>query len=360
MAEYQRPSSREDFEIAVICALRREYDAVCLLFDDDGDTYGRVNNDYNNYETGRIGRFHVVVVLLGDIGPVSSGSATTALRISYPNIKMALVVGVCGAVPKLGDDNIRCGDIIISKSVFQHDYGRQNPDRFEIKDSTEGGLGPATKDIRNLLVIIQTDRGLERLKSRTTAALEQLQQKATSERWEIPQAKDDGQMEAASSFTPAIFFGPIASGSAVIKSEEHRDKLAKENGAVAFEMEGAGVWPELPCLVVKGVCDYADVNKQKKWQDFAAATAAATAKAILQQYIQSDKPARAGVSVHTTATQEGSTYTETVKGNKVEQGNEMGVRSNQPPRNYLQKGSEFGSHVEANGDVRQGNKMSFF
>ncbi|KAH7109696.1 hypothetical protein EDB81DRAFT_588229, partial [Dactylonectria macrodidyma] len=55
-----------------------------------------------------------------------------------------------------------------------------------------------------------------------------------------------------------------------IKSVEDRDRVAKE-GVLAFEMEGDGVWDEIPCLVIKGVCDYADSYKHKRWQDFAAA-----------------------------------------------------------------------------------------
>lgn len=50
-------------------------------------------------------------------------------------------------------------------------------------------------------------------------------------------------------------------------------------------MEGAGVWDEIPCIVVKGVCDYADGHKIKKWKNFAAATAALVLKVILEWYI---------------------------------------------------------------------------
>ncbi|KAJ4414026.1 hypothetical protein N0V85_003328 [Neurospora sp. IMI 360204] len=49
-------------------------------------------------------------------------------------------------------------------------------------------------------------------------------------------------------------------------------------------MEGAGVWEQLPCLVIKGVCDYADSHKGKGWQYYAAATAASVAKAVLDEY----------------------------------------------------------------------------
>jgi hypothetical protein len=34
-------------------------------------------------------------------------------------------------------------------------------------------------------------------------------------------------------------------------------------------------------LVIRGICDYADSHKNKKWQPYAAATAAACAKELL-------------------------------------------------------------------------------
>ncbi|KKO96955.1 phosphorylase superfamily protein [Trichoderma harzianum] len=83
---------------------------------------------------------------------------------------------------------------------------------------------------------------------------------------------------------PAIHIGGVASGGTVLKSGENRDNIAMKEGVVAFEMEGAGVWREIPCIIVKGVCDYADSHKNQKWQDFAAATAAAAAKALLHRY----------------------------------------------------------------------------
>jgi hypothetical protein len=54
-------------------------------------------------------------------------------------------------------------------------------------------------------------------------------------------------------------------------------------------MEGVGVWGKFNCLVIKGVCDYADSHKSKTWQDYAAVVAAAVAKEILRQYVTPQK-----------------------------------------------------------------------
>jgi hypothetical protein len=36
-----------------------------------------------------------------------------------------------------------------------------------------------------------------------------------------------------------------------------------------------------PCLIIRGICDYSDSHKNKIWQSYAAATAAAYAKELL-------------------------------------------------------------------------------
>jgi hypothetical protein len=46
-------------------------------------------------------------------------------------------------------------------------------------------------------------------------------------------------------------------------------------------MEAAGLMDDFPCLMVRGICDYADSHKNKYWQPYAAATAAAYAKELL-------------------------------------------------------------------------------
>ena len=47
-------------------------------------------------------------------------------------------------------------------------------------------------------------------------------------------------------------------------------------------MEAAGLMDSFPCLVIRGICDYADTHKNKEWQPYAAATAAAYAKELLR------------------------------------------------------------------------------
>jgi ankyrin repeat domain-containing protein 50 len=82
---------------------------------------------------------------------------------------------------------------------------------------------------------------------------------------------------------PSLHFGAIASGNQVMKDGVTRDRLSTEFGGIlCFEMEAAGLMNNFPCLVIRGICDYADSHKHSGWQPYATATAAACAKELLR------------------------------------------------------------------------------
>jgi nucleoside phosphorylase len=81
---------------------------------------------------------------------------------------------------------------------------------------------------------------------------------------------------------PAIHYGVIASGNAVVRSAEYRDELRNAWKVSCFEMEAAGLMDDFPCLVIRGICDYSDDHKNKVWQPYSAVVAAAYAKDLLR------------------------------------------------------------------------------
>lgn len=332
------PADRNGFHIAIICALRIESDAVSLLFDEIFERqYGRENGDSNTYTTGRIGNHAVVLLLLPKMGMEAAAAGARSLQSSYINIKLALLVGVCGALPQISGQDAFLGDVIISKNIVNYDLGRQYPDKFVVR-STEDILGQPNNDIRGLLACLEGEYELGRLQMTAVAKLASLQAKAIEEKrrtkYTIPpddtdkmfppdykhmhyendcddcyaepsrfceaasklSCNDSGcessisvwrqnrQQERPAKLVPQVFIGTIACGNAVMKSGEHRNAVAEEHKVIAFEMEGAGAWSEVPCIIVKGICDYADSHKNKQWQNFAAATAASVAVAILARY----------------------------------------------------------------------------
>ncbi|TQN68537.1 Aminodeoxyfutalosine nucleosidase [Colletotrichum shisoi] len=279
------------------------------------------------------------------MGKVGAASFTAALRSSFPKTRIAVLAGICGGVPFHGDGIEVClGDVIISRTLVQYDLGRQDPSKFVRKDTIHDNLGRPNHDIRALLGTFQTECGLAQLQRGALSALNSLQSKATETgrqtSYRPPAMAEDHLFkptylhvhrarsncgcseikacEAAASAScdeipceyqqsiprkrlgssqkqvTKVFVGDIASGDTVMKSGEHRDNLAKDLGVTALEMEGAGVWGQIPCIVVKGVCDYADSHKNDIWQPFAAAAAAAVTKALLSHYKQTDKSESSG------------------------------------------------------------------
>ncbi|RGP72388.1 hypothetical protein FLONG3_6784 [Fusarium longipes] len=326
----QRPSNRKSFRIAI-------------SWDDEGYLYGRADGDTNTYITGRIGQHNIVLAVLPSIGTNSAAASAASLRSSYTNVKLAILVGVCGGVPRVADYDVLLGDVVVSKTIVQYDYGKQHPGHFEVRNVVEDSLGRASKDVRSLMVVLETEFMRERLQTEASKHLKHLQQEAAKKKrrranYQRPGMKEDKLYpsgythrhwkgciicagdpdifcEVASKascvevgcdpatlvkrerfedlvkggeFCPEIFVGCIGSGNTVIKSGMDRDRIAAAHNLIAFEMEGAGAWDEIPCIIVKGVCDYADSHKNKVWQDFAAATAASVTKAILGQYAVHD------------------------------------------------------------------------
>jgi nucleoside phosphorylase len=79
----------------------------------------------------------------------------------------------------------------------------------------------------------------------------------------------------------SIHYGIIASANTLMKNAILRDTLASEKNVLCFEMEAAGLMNGFSCLVIRGICDYSDTHKNNAWQGYAAMTAAAYAKQII-------------------------------------------------------------------------------
>jgi nucleoside phosphorylase len=314
-----RPAARRNFEIAIICALTLEADAVEALFDhhwdDSGPPYDKAPGDPNAYTTGTIGRHNVVLAHMPGMGKANAAAVAASCRMSFPNIKLALVVGVCGVVPFHPEDNgeIVLGDVIVSEGVVQYDLVRQLSERFVRKDTLLDSLGRPNAEIRALLVKLRGVRGRRSLHDKMTDFMDVLQDEPdlaagypgithdklfeaeyrhVTDKMTCDECGCNGPLMSRNRLKrdrpkPTVHFGLTASGDTVMKSARVRDMIAKQEKVVSFEMEGSGVWDSFPCVVIKGACDYADSHKTKAWQRYAAATAAACMKAFLSHWIPS-------------------------------------------------------------------------
>ncbi|OTA02514.1 hypothetical protein A9Z42_0028920 [Trichoderma parareesei] len=353
---FPRPSRRENFEIAFICALEVEFEALCFVVDEFWDqeenSYGKVDGDANNYRTGRIGRHNIVLLLLSQIGKVSAANAASSLHASFPRLRLAVLVGGCAAAPRSNNTDILLGDVIISTGVVQYDLGSKHPGGFVRKDSSKCNLSKPRKEVENILATLQVSTMRNKLTRRTANLLLSMQTNAAKlgygSKYQYPGIFEDRLFEAdylhkhrgpdcsicngspnavcktalhasceelqcqrgrlvhrkrleerlrlcqqgdISHQDPAIWFGTFGSGDTVMRSSEGRDALASEENMIAFEMEAAGIWEELPSIVIKGAFDYGDSHKNKRWQAFASATAACATRAIVEQLAWTDRGA---------------------------------------------------------------------
>src|SRR5436853_2793834 len=95
---------------------------------------------------------------MASTGKVSAASVAANLRTSFQNIKLALLVGICGGVPYGSNhkQEIFLGDVVISQSLIQYDFGKQYPSGFVRKASVEDSLHRAPLEIRSPLAKLET------------------------------------------------------------------------------------------------------------------------------------------------------------------------------------------------------------
>lgn len=343
----KRPATRSGFGIAIICALTHEADAVQALFDahwDDGKhPYDKASGDPNTYTTGAIGRHNVVLAHMPSTGKANAATVAAHCRASFPNVRLALVVGVCGGVPfGPGGREIMLGDVLISEGVIQFDIGRWTPDGFARYDSLLRSLGRPSLEISAFLAMLKLHRKQKMLRDKITHHLGVIQRRPQLKA-HYPSAVNDVLFEAAYRHVeaekscaeagcdgqpvirkrlegiaggvpqPEVHFGLIASGDAMMEDGEERDLVASRESVLGFEMVSAGVWDSIPCVVIKGVSDYADSHKSEAWQPYAAATSAACMKAFLEDWVPYTPPIPEPYSTaETTIQEQASDQSETI------------------------------------------------
>lgn len=295
---------KQDYAIGWVCALPIELAAATAMLDEKHQSPSQDDNDTNLYTVGRVGKHNVVLACLpaGQMGTNSAAVVATGMRSKFPCIRIGLTVGIGGGVPSAQAD-IRLGDVVISQphsgygGVVQYDFGktgqggRLTPNSF---------LNTPPIVLLNAISQLRSNQSLGQVTLSThLSVFNNLAQFSRGE------ATPDILYESAYSHvggptcdrcskervierTPrvsqeaVIHYGTIASGNQVMKDGITRDRLSAEFGGVlCFEMEAAGLMNNFPCLVIRGICDYADSHKNKKWQPYAAAAAAACAKEIL-------------------------------------------------------------------------------
>jgi nucleoside phosphorylase len=222
------------------------------------------------------------------------------------------MVGIGGGAPSLKHD-IRLGDVVVSvprdgeSGVFEYDFGKNiqgqafhytrilNQPPISLRTAVTGIQAQYKRKGHQLEATINaileknprlkgeykrpapdTDR---LFKAEVTHDVCGLTESCATEQLNLVPRRTRTQNED----NPAIHYGLIASANQLMKDATIRDRLATEKAILCFEMEAAGLMNPFPCLVIRGICDYADSHKNKEWQGYAAIAAAAFAKDLLNR-----------------------------------------------------------------------------
>ncbi|KAJ5412495.1 uncharacterized protein N7487_006854 [Penicillium crustosum] len=326
--------TRDDYTVGWICALFEEQTAATAMLDQEHPDLPMPPDDPNTYTLGSIGEHNIVIACLpaGRTGSTAAATCATQMARTFPSIKIGLMVGIGGGIPS----KVKLGDVVISSpgdeypGVVQWDFGKAEDSR---KFRRTGALN---RPPSILLTAMSKLRARNRLKGNSLLPqyLEEM-----GKRWpdlvpeyseppssELPGDQDEVYMSRSifsaiwdmiltllgyllgwqtlapadrggelvrlnwalkQQGAPDVHCGLIASGSQVIKDAKLRDSIDKNLGGkvLCVEMEAAGLMNDFPCIVIRGICNYADKRKDDEWQPYAAAVAAACAKALLE-YVQ--------------------------------------------------------------------------
>jgi nucleoside phosphorylase len=302
----------EDYTVAIICPMGVELAPVRALLDDEHQRL-TISRDQNAYQLGRIGQHNVIVAAMPVIGNNAAATVVTQLLNDFPRVRFGLLVGVGGGVPDEDDEDeggydLRLGDIVVSEAqgalggVIQFDRGKQTAQGFVLS----GHLNKPPHVLASNVELLKAShrlRGsniqqyLEEMFDRYPAMRDEYQYRG-AERDRLFQAdyvhqggKSCKRCDATQaiarkprkSSSPRIHYGTIGSSNVVIERTDMRDRLRHDMHILCVDMEAAGLQESFPCLVIRGISDYADSHKNKIWQPYAAAAAAAYAKELLLQ-----------------------------------------------------------------------------
>jgi nucleoside phosphorylase len=284
--------------IAVITALPRELRSAILILEErmiDSTVRNGIHVDFHHGQvSSACGGYHRVVIARCGAGNNKAASIATCLLERYPNVETILMVGIAGGMPDLAnaDRHVRLGDIVVSNQigVVQYDMDKENQDFTEPRylprppsskwlTRCEDYIGVSIGEPSYWLFLDEITRDLKISRPRNGP----LADSPWLDNGTAKHPKDKMRIHNR----PKPHMGVIASANKLLKNSKLRDELKTKYNAMAVEMEGSGIADATylagkSFLVIRGICDYANITKNDIWQDYAAAAAAAFAKGLIK------------------------------------------------------------------------------
>ena len=290
------------YTVVWIAPLEIEARAALHAFDEvhDGKFCIAAGQDYP-FRGGRVGEHNVVLATLRKDQPYGTGSAAAIaaqVKMTFPNLRFGLLVGVAAGLPNLSSStprDIRLGDVLVAlpegdrPGIIAYDLGKQVAvNEFEL---LYGGNALAKTESTVLTAVSQLKAQGEMSMTSFKFHCQAIQQYKDAEGIFNDPGQDQDTLfeneipiprtQRSEDRRTLVWYGTIGSGEKLMKDATRRNELRDRYDILGLEMEAAGTMNTIPVGVIRGVSDYADCHKNKNWQPYASATAAAYAKLLL-------------------------------------------------------------------------------
>jgi nucleoside phosphorylase len=289
-----------DYQIGIITALPHEFEAFKVLLENRKEIKVQGTGAGRRYILGEISSKskgkHFVVLALADMGNNTAAIRATLLLEHFKSVKSIIMVGIAGGVPNVEniEEHVRLGDIVVSNQggVIQYDFDKETISITEIRSSPRPPSASLFEAVRFLQVsefggnkpwINHINEAKNKLNIIRPSNETDILMSTNNPDNEISHPDDPDRVNDQ----PKIFLGTIAAANKLLKNPLKRDQLRDVYRVKAIEMESSGIadatwYHEVGYLVVRGICDYCDEKKNNVWQKYAAITAAAYTKSLLE------------------------------------------------------------------------------
>jgi adenosylhomocysteine nucleosidase len=242
--------------IGLICAIPQELDHLRAAL----VSAEAVELAHARFDRGRLDGHEVVLVGAG-IGKVNTALVTSLLAERFA-CRLIVFSGVAGGL----DPSLRIGDVVVADRTLQHDAGVIEHERLQ---TYQAGHVPFLNPTERLGYAVAPAL-LERLRTRL-------------EGFALPALSGAAGGEGG---RPRIVFGTILSGDQYIHCERTRERLFREFGGAAVEMEGGALGQvaeafAIPYLNIRALSDLAGRDSRFDFAAFVSEVAGSSA-AILR------------------------------------------------------------------------------
>lgn len=256
-------SNRISCDVAIVCAVDVEMDAVKRAFINNDLKIKNFDNDASDYYYAEISRqnsiLKIIIAQQREMGMAATSNLTQSI-IYHFKPQYIIMVGIAAGI----GDNKKIGDIIVATDVWNYSSGKYITDE-------EGKLA-FSPDPKHIIVDPNIESVLKRDYSDT---LYQIHKNWIGE--------DYGDLK--------LVLGPLACGAAVVGNSQIVEDMIKKHSrkTVGLDMESYGLFyatkygldnRTIP-ICLKSISDFADKDKEDDYQKYAAYTSAEFAKYLI-------------------------------------------------------------------------------